>query len=102
MTFTVPKSDFLKSLEITNSLADNLGAESIASDDKISKVSLVGIGMKTHSGVASRMFNSLANVGINIMMISTSEIKISCVLDEKHAEKAVKILHNAFLGDLDE
>ncbi len=100
MTFTVPKNDFLKSIEITKTIADSLGAEGVISDDKICKVSLVGVGMKTHSGIASKMFNSLANQGINIMMISTSEIKISCVLEEKHTELAVKTLHDTFnLGE---
>lgn len=100
MTFTVPKNDFLKSIDLTKPIAYKLGAEDVVFDDKICKVSLVGVGMKTHSGVASKMFSSLANVGINIMMISTSEIKISCVLDEKHTKLAVSTLHDAFyLGD---
>ncbi|MGH7884866.1 MAG: aspartate kinase [Thermodesulfobacteriota bacterium] len=96
MTFTVPESDFKKSLKITKQIAGTLGAKDVISNDNISKVSLVGIGMKTHSGVASKMFTSLANEGINIMMISTSEIKISCILEAKYTELAVRTLHDAF------
>ena len=103
LTFTVPKSDFKKSIELSEKMARELGAKQVLSDNLISKVSLVGVGMKTHSGVASRMFRTLANEGINIMMISTSEIKISCVLEEKDTETAVRTLHNAFnLGKTDE
>ena len=96
MTFTVPNEDFKKSIQITKKIAHDLGAEDVISDDKISKVSIVGVGMKTHSGVASQMFDALAEEDINIMMISTSEIKISCVVQEKHTKKAVKILHDSF------
>ncbi len=103
MTFTVPRTEFKKSIILTKELADELGAKEMLSDDKIAKISLVGVGMKSHSGVASKMFSTLANEGINIMMISTSEIKISCVVDEKHAEHAVSALHSAFnLGDTNE
>ncbi len=100
MTFTVPRTDFKKSIIIMEDIARNLGAREILSDDKITKVSLVGVGMKTHSGVATTMFKALANEGINIMMISTSEIKISCVIEEKYTELAVRTLHDAFeLGE---
>jgi len=100
MTFTVPRTDFKKSIILTEKVAKELGARDIISDDKITKVSLVGVGMKTHSGVASRMFSTLAKEGINILMISTSEIKISCVVEEKYAELAVRALHDAFqLGE---
>lgn len=100
MTFTVPRTDFKKSIIIMEDIAKNLGAREILSDDKITKVSLVGVGMKTHSGVATTMFKALANEGINIMMISTSEIKISCVIEEKYTELAVRTLHDAFeLGE---
>jgi len=100
MTFTVPRTDFKKSIIIMEETAKNLGARDILSDDKITKVSLVGVGMKTHSGVATTMFKALANEGINIMMISTSEIKISCVIEEKYTELAVRTLHDAFeLGE---
>ena len=103
LTFTVPNSDFKKSIELSEKVARELGAKHVLSDSLISKVSLVGVGMKTHSGVASRMFRALANKGINIMMISTSEIKISCVLEEKDTETAVRTLHDAFnLGKTDD
>jgi len=77
-------------------LLKELGAKQIISDNKIAKISLVGVGMKTHSGVASKMFTALADEGINIMMISTSEIKISCVIEEKYTELAVRTLHDTF------
>lgn len=96
MTFTVPRTDFKKAIKITQELAKELRAKGVSSDDKIAKVSLVGLGMKTHSGVASRMFSTLAHEGINIIMISTSEIKISCVIEEKYTELAVRSLHEAF------
>lgn len=100
MTFTVPRTDFKKSIIIMEEIAKKLGARDILSDDKITKVSLVGVGMKTHSGVATTMFKALANEGINIMMISTSEIKISCVIEEKYTELAIRTLHDAFeLGE---
>ena len=100
MTFTVPRTDFKKAIRITQGVANELGAKAVTSDDKIAKVSLVGVGMKTHSGIASRMFSVLAREGINIMMISTSEIKISCVIDEKFTELAVRALHDEFeLGE---
>ena len=100
MTFTVPRTDFKKSIILTEKVAKKLGARSVISDDKITKVSLVGVGMKTHSGVASKMFSALAKEGINIIMISTSEIKISCVIEEKYTELAVRALHDVFeLGE---
>ena len=100
MTFTVPRTDYKKSIIITQEVAGSLGAKEILSDDKITKVSLVGVGMKTHSGVATKMFTALAREGINIMMISTSEIKISCVIEEKYTELAVRTLHEEFkLGE---
>ena len=71
-------------------------AESVSSDSNISKISVVGAGMRSHSGVAARIFNALFNEGVNIMMISTSEIRISCVVTEKYAELAVRVLHSAF------
>jgi len=96
ITFTVPETDFKKSISIAKQVAKDLGGNGVTSDDKIAKVSLVGLGMKTHSGVASKMFSELAREGINILMISTSEIKISCVIDEKYTELAVRNLHDAF------
>lgn len=100
MTFTVPKEDYKNSLKIVKDVAEELGAEEVVSDDRITKISLVGVGMRTHSGVASQMFKTLASEGVNIMMISTSEIKISCVIEDKYTELAVRALHDAFkLGD---
>ena len=96
MTFTVPKIDFKKALEIARQAANKIGAERVLGDEHIGKVSIVGVGMRNHPGVAARMFQSLANAGINILMISTSEIKVSCVIDEKEVERAVQILHKAF------
>jgi aspartate kinase len=96
MTFTVPRTDYKKSIIITQEIAGSLGAREILSDDKITKVSLVGVGMETHSGVATKMFTAFAREGINILMISTSEIKISCVIEEKYTELAVRTLHEAF------
>ncbi|GIW48072.1 MAG: aspartokinase [Deltaproteobacteria bacterium] len=100
MTFTVPRSDFKKALKITEDIAKELGAKGVTFDDRIAMVSLVGVGMKTHAGVASKMFSTLAREGINIMMISTSEIRVSCVIDEKYTELAVRAIHDAFnLGE---
>lgn len=96
LTFTVPRTDFKQALEIVKKVCDELGVERIEGDDKIAKVSIIGAGMRTHSGVATKMFETLAKHGINIMMISTSEIKISCVIDEKYTELAVRALHEAF------
>ncbi len=97
VTFTVPKADFHQAMEITRNAASRIGAERVLGDEHIAKVSIIGVGMRSHSGVAAKMFSVLAKAGINILMISTSEIKISCVVDEKLAEKATKILHDAFI-----
>ena len=99
LTFTVPKADIDKALEIERSVAKEIGAEDVFGDKNIAKVSVIGVGMKNHSGVASTMFATLAKENINIMMISTSEIRISCVIEEKYTELAVRVLHTAF--DLD-
>lgn len=96
MTFTVSNADFKKTLEIASKTADEIGAEEVMGDDNIAKVSVIGVGMKNHSGVASVMFNTLARENINIIMISTSEIRISCTVEEKYAELAVRVLHTAF------
>jgi aspartate kinase len=96
LTFTVPRTDFKQAMEIVKKIAEELKAERVEGDDSIAKVSIIGAGMRTHSGVATKMFETLANHGINIMMISTSEIKISCVIDEKFTELAVRALHEAF------
>lgn len=98
-TFTVHRNDFRKALPILQQIAADIGAREVIGDDKIAKVSLVGVGMRSHAGVASQMFGTLAKENINIQMISTSEIKISVVVEEKYMELAVRALHTAF--DLD-
>jgi aspartate kinase len=95
-TFTVHRNDYIKALDITQKHAKEMGAESVSGDNSIAKVSLVGVGMRSHAGIASSMFQSLAKENINIRMISTSEIKISVVIDEKYTELAVRTLHAAF------
>ncbi len=95
-TFTVHRSDYQKALDILRKLADDLGAREVEGDDKIAKISLVGVGMRSHAGIASTMFRALAEEGINIRMISTSEIKISVVVDDKYLELGVRALHSAF------
>ena len=99
LTFTVPKLSFEHALEIEEKVAAEIGAEEVFGDENIAKVSAIGVGMKDHSGVASTMFTTLAKDNINIMMISTSEIRISCIVEEKYTELAVRVLHTAF--DLD-
>ena len=96
MTFTVPRPDFRKALELVEKIAADIGAENVSGADNIAKVSIVGVGMRNNSGIASTMFHVLANEGINIMMISTSEIKVSCVIEEKYTELAIRALHDAF------
>lgn len=96
ISFTVPKTDAEKAVTVTESVAKELGAERVDQSEDLSKVSIVGVGMRSHSGVASKMFQALASHNINIMMISTSEIKISCVIDAKFTELAVRILHQTF------
>lgn len=95
-TFTVHRNDFDKAMEIVQTIANALGAREISGDKKIVKISLVGVGMRSHAGIASQMFAALAKEGINIRMISTSEIKISVVVDEKYLELGVRALHSAF------
>ena len=95
-TFTVHRNEYNRALEILTQTATELGAKEVSGDDKIVKVSLVGVGMRSHAGIASTMFKTLANEGVNIRMISTSEIKISVVVDEKYLELAVRSLHDAF------
>jgi len=96
ISFTVPRSDFHKAKELVQGIAKEIGADQILGDDRIAKVSIVGLGMRTHSGVAAKMFGTLAAASINIMMISTSEIKVSCVINEEHTDQAVRVLHEAF------
>jgi len=96
ISFTVPRTDFHKAMELVKGLAREIGADQVLGDDRIAKVSIVGVGMRTHSGVAAQMFATLAAENINIMMISTSEIKVSCVIEEKYTELAVRVLHDVF------
>ncbi len=96
LTFTVPTPDFEQAMELARRIAAEIGAEDVLGDTHIAKVSVIGVGMKNHSGVASRMFGALAAENINILMISTSEIRISCVISEKYAELAVRALHSEF------
>ena len=102
LTFTVPKSDFYKTMKLVSDVAQEIGAEKVLGDEDIAKISIVGVGMRIHAGVALKMFETLANENINIMMISTSEIKVSCVIEEKYTELAVRVLHRAFGLDSDE
>ncbi len=99
LTFTVPKSDLKKALLLIEKVAKELGVTEVLWDDSIAKISIVGLGMRSHSGVAAKMFEVLGKAGINILMISTSEIKISCAIDEKYTELAVRVLHDAFQLD---
>ena len=95
-TFTVARGDLALAEEVLRAVAEEIGATSVKSDSKIAKVSVVGVGMRSHAGVASQMFGALASVGINILMITTSEIKISVIIEEKFLELAVRSLHTAF------
>ena len=96
LTFTVPETDFKQAIAIEEQVAKEIGAEEVLGDQNIAKVSVIGVGMKNHSGVAAKMFETLASENINIRLISTSEIRISCVVTEKYAELAVRVLHTAF------
>jgi len=96
LTFTVAKTDYNRALEISKKVAEKIKAEEVLSAENIAKISVTGVGMKSHSGVASKMFSTLAAENINIRLISTSEIRISCVIEEKYAELAVRVLHSAF------
>jgi aspartate kinase len=97
LTFTVPKADYKKALALVEKAASQIQARGVTVDPAIAKVSIVGVGMRTHAGVAAKMFQVLAREGINIQMISTSEIKISVVIDEQHTERAVQALHETFI-----
>lgn len=96
ISFTVPKVDLQKSLKTAREIVKKIKAEQVTFDEDIAKVSIVGVGMKSHPGVAAKMFEVMADKKINIEMISTSEISISCVIAKKKAEAAVKALHTAF------
>ena len=96
ITFTVKKEDLEKAMEVVKDVAKKLGFSSVHADESVAKVSIVGTGMRDRPGVAGKMFKALADAGINIQMISTSEIKISCIIDEKYTELAVRVLHEVF------
>ncbi|MDD3650299.1 aspartate kinase [Immundisolibacter sp.] len=96
MSFTVHRNDYPQAMALLAGVVAELGARSVGGDDKIAKISLVGVGMRSHAGVAAKMFEALSAEGINIRMISTSEIKISVIVDEKYLELAVRALHEAF------
>jgi aspartate kinase len=99
VTFTVGRSDLRRALELVKLLAEEVGAAGIRDEEQAAKVSVVGVGMRTHAGVAAKMFRVLADEGINIEMIATSEIKVSVVVNAKYGELAMRALHDAFLGD---
>src|SRR5664279_261794 len=96
ISFTVPKTDSQRALELTRELAVDLGAKGVDVRDDLAKISIVGVGMRTHSGVAAQMFGTLSKHGVNIMAISTSEIKVSCLIEAKYTELAVRVLHEEF------
>ncbi len=95
-TFTVHRNDYEPTLRMVRKIADEMGAREVRGDNRIVKISLVGVGMRSHAGIAKRMFGALAEEGINIQMISTSEIKISVVVDEKYLELGTRALHGEF------
>ena len=99
ISFTVARADAQETLAIARKCLAEIGAENVTLENGIAKVSIIGVGMQSHAGVAARMFRALAAENINIVMISTSEIKISCVIDDKYAELAVRVLHAAFQLD---
>ncbi len=101
-TFTVHRNDYTSALDLLKQTGDKLGARRVTGNDSIVKISIVGVGMRSHAGIASRMFSALAKEGINILMISTSEIKISVVVDEKYLELGVRTLHDVFELDVSE
>ncbi len=96
ITFTVPRGDYAQALRVLQQVCDDMQARQVKGDDTVAKVSIIGVGMRSHSGVASQMFATLADKGINIQMITTSEIKITVVIEEKHVDAAVQALHTTF------
>lgn len=96
LTFTVPKGDLKKTMQLMGPVTKEVGAEQVLSDEAIAKISIIGVGMRNNAGIAARMFDALSAAGINILMISTSEIKISCIIEDKYGELAVRVLHDAF------
>ncbi len=99
LTFTAPRADLRRALELVRAVAGEIGAAGVRHEDQVAKVSIVGVGMRTHAGVAATMFKVLAAEGINIEMIATSEIKVSVVVNAKYGELAMRVLHDAFLGE---
>ena len=100
LSFTVAETDLPKAVKVIEDVVKEIGAKGYTADERIAKVSIVGVGMRSHPGVAAKMFETLANEGINILMISTSEIKVSCIIEDKYTELAVRALHDAFgLGE---
>jgi aspartate kinase len=99
MTFTVARSDLRRALELVRMVANEIGASGLRYEDQVAKVSIIGVGMRTHAGVAARMFQVLAAESVNIEMIATSEIKISVVVNTKYGELAMRALHDSFLGE---
>ena len=96
LTFTVSRKDIKQANKLIEEVAKDIGAQKVEVDENVAKVSIVGVGMVSHAGVAAKMFATLAHEGINILMISTSEIKVSCVMQAKYTELAVMVLHDAF------
>ena len=96
ISFTLPRTDRAKAVEVLAEVAHGIDAAGVTHDDRVAKVSIVGTGMRSHSGVAARMFQTLSREGINIQMISTSEIAVSCVVEDKYTELAVRALHDTF------
>ncbi len=99
LTFTAPRADLKRALELVRAVAGEIGAAGVRHEDQVAKVSIVGVGMRTHAGVAATMFKVLAAEGVNIEMIATSEIKVSVVVNAKYGELAMRVLHDAFLGE---
>ena len=102
LTFTVAKTDYKAAMKISEQTAKEINAEQVVGDKNIAKISIIGVGMRNHSGVAAKMFAALAAENINILLISTSEIRISCIIEEKYTELAVRALHTAFDLDAEE
>ncbi len=96
MTFTVPAADLARSMDLLEAAKDQIGFNRIIPDTNVAKISVVGVGMKSHAGVAATMFKALADRGVNIVAISTSEIKVSVLIEEDYTELAVRVLHTAY------
>ena len=97
VSFTVAKTDLLRTLDVLNAHQDSLGFKKLTSDDKVAKVSVIGAGVRSHSGVAAKMFGALANAGINTEMVTTSEIRITALINEDYADLAMRAIHETFL-----